>query len=230
MAARLADNVSREDLVSYGQFGLIDAIDKFDPTLGVKFETYATTRIQGAIVDELRALDWAPRSVRSKVRWVSRARTLLEQQLHRAPTAEEIAAELGWKTSEVYAVQADGVASHIDTIDGVADSEHSGHEEQLADFTSEDPVLSHMVDQARSHLAVAVANLPERERMVAFMYWRGGVCPRCWQDGCERCGGTGRVAGLTLGEIGTVLGISESWACQLYTSAAQLLRDELGFR
>src|SRR6478736_5100174 len=96
VAVGLPQNVEQADLVSYGMFGLIDAIDKFEPGRRFKFETYAISRIKGAILDELRSIDWVPRSVRAKVRSIEKAYAKLEAKLRRSPTDEELAAELGW--------------------------------------------------------------------------------------------------------------------------------------
>src|SRR5215470_1936362 len=96
VAAGLPQSIEQSDLVSYGMFGLIDAIDKFDPGRGFKFETYAISRIKGAIIDELRAIDWVPRSVRAKARAIERAYSKLENELRRSPEESEVAAELEW--------------------------------------------------------------------------------------------------------------------------------------
>lgn len=207
VAARLADTVERQDLVSYGMFGLIDAIDRFDPGRGVKFESFATLRIQGAIIDELRALDWAPRSVRSRARWVATAREALQQRLHRRPTTAELAAELGWEPADVRAAEVDHEGSFITSLHEAGDDEDDLHpREQIEDITAEDPALAAEVEMTRLVLAQALAGLPDRERAIARLYW---------------------VEGLSLGEAGRLLGISESWACQLYTNAALALRERL---
>src|SRR5215203_4702647 len=96
LSAGLPNSIEQADLVSYGMFGLIDAIDKFEPGRGFKFETYAISRIKGAILDELRSIDWVPRSVRAKVRAIEKAFAKLEARHHRSPTDEELAEELGW--------------------------------------------------------------------------------------------------------------------------------------
>ena len=98
----LPRNVEQSDLVSFGVFGLIDAIEKFDPARGYKFETYAIARIKGAILDELRSIDWVPRSVRSKARTLERAMAKLESQHHRTPTDDEVAAEMGVSTEQLH--------------------------------------------------------------------------------------------------------------------------------
>lgn len=116
---RLPDTVDLADLVSYGMFGLIDAVDKFDPDRGYKFETYASQRVRGAIIDELRAADWVPRSVRSKARVLEHATRTLEQTLMRPVADEDVAAHVGWDTSEVRAVRAQVSLSHIAALDGM---------------------------------------------------------------------------------------------------------------
>src|SRR2546422_1475063 len=100
----LPQSVEQADLVSYGIFGLIDAIDKFDTGRGIKFESYAIARIKGSIIDELRAIDWVPRSVRAKARTVEKAYAKLENELHRTPTEAEVAAELKMSQSELHNV------------------------------------------------------------------------------------------------------------------------------
>src|SRR5881398_4177980 len=97
----LPSNIEQADLVSYGIFGLIDAIDKFDTDRGIKFETYAIARIKGSIIDELRAIDWVPRSVRAKARSVEKAYAKLENDLHRTPTDVEVATEMGLSEGEL---------------------------------------------------------------------------------------------------------------------------------
>ena len=101
VAAGLPQNIEQSDLVSYGIFGLIDAIDKFDPSRGYKFETYAISRIKGAIIDELRSIDWVPRSVRAKARAIERAYSKLENELRRTPDDNELADELGMSDREL---------------------------------------------------------------------------------------------------------------------------------
>src|SRR5664279_213986 len=113
MIGRLPDTVELADLVSYGMFGLIDAIEKFELDRGFKFETYASTRVRGAIIDELRAADWVPRSVRAKARAVETVTRSLEQHLLRKVTDEDVARELGWSTAEVRTVRAPVSYTHL---------------------------------------------------------------------------------------------------------------------
>lgn len=212
MAATLPSSIERGDLISYGLFGLIDAIDKFDPARGVRFETYSITRIRGAILDELRAMDWAPRSVRSRARWVARTREELEHRLSRKVTDLEIADELGWTVGEVHVARRDGADGYVaslagdeyDTSDDASIGAH-GHRGG-EDMTADDPVISHEVELTRRLMAKVVARLPEREKVVITLYFREG---------------------LTLSEIGDVLGVTESRVCQVYTSAALLIREDM---
>ncbi|MBV8160695.1 MAG: sigma-70 family RNA polymerase sigma factor, partial [Acidimicrobiia bacterium] len=104
VSAGLPQNIEQADLVSYGIFGLIDAIDKFDTERGIKFETYAIARIKGSIIDELRAIDWVPRSVRAKARSVEKAYAKLENELHRTPTDAEVAGEMGLSENELHTI------------------------------------------------------------------------------------------------------------------------------
>lgn len=225
--------VERDDLISYGTFGLIDAVDRFDPDRGVDFKHFAITRISGAIIDEIRCLDWAPRSVRSRVRRLQTAVEEFEADHLRAPGTAELADRLGWSSAEVSAVRREADDTQLlPLVAPSADEDAPGAERTRRhgpDHTAEDPLLNIEVDGTRRLLAEAVTMLPVRERAVAAMYWRGGTCPACGggQGPCARCGGAGSVSGLTLGEISRVLGVSQSWACELYTNAALMLRENL---
>ncbi|MFM8304255.1 MAG: RNA polymerase sigma factor WhiG [Actinomycetota bacterium] len=211
VAAGLPQSVEQADLVSYGVFGLIDAIDKFDPERGFKFETYAISRIKGAIIDELRAIDWVPRSVRAKARAVERAYSKLENELKRSPEDHEVAAELGMSEADL-----DGVMSKISftglvALDellaaGAGDSGASGTVlDTIADHRH-DPVEAFEADEMRQRLADAINRMPDRERLVLALYY---------------------YEGRTLAEIGGVLGVTESRVCQIHTKAILQLRGRL---
>ncbi len=208
IAAGLPQTVDQSDLVSYGMFGLIDAIAKFDPGRGFKFETYAISRIKGAVLDELRAIDWVPRSVRSKAKSVERAMSKLETQLHRAPTDEEIANEL-----DITADQLSGIYKQISTLGVVALDEmlsFNGSEsltfgDTLAD-RREGPVSTYERVEMRQLLAEAINKMNEREKIVLTLYY---------------------YENLTLAEIGRVLGVTESRVCQIHTKAVLQLRSRL---
>ncbi|MEM7321909.1 MAG: RNA polymerase sigma factor WhiG [Actinomycetota bacterium] len=208
IAAGLPQTVDQSDLVSYGMFGLIDAITKFDPERGFKFETYAISRIKGAVLDELRAIDWVPRSVRSKAKSVERAMAKLESKLHRAPTDEEIADEL-----EISGDQLNGIYKQISSLGVVALDEmlsFNGTEsltfgDTLAD-RREGPVSTYERVETRQLLADAINRMNEREKIVLTLYY---------------------YENLTLAEIGRVLGVTESRVCQIHTKAVLQLRSRL---
>jgi RNA polymerase sigma factor for flagellar operon FliA len=196
--------------VSYGIFGLIDAIEKFDLERGYKFETYAIARIKGAILDELRSIDWVPRSVRAKARALEKAYSKLEGQLHRTPSDEEIAAEMGVTDDQLQTT-----LSQISFIGLVALDEmlsvggERGESVSLGDTVAdsgEGPVAAYEVEEMRQILADAINRMPEREKIVLTLYY---------------------YEGLTLAEIGQVLGVTESRVCQIHTKAVIQLRSRL---
>ncbi len=211
VAAGLPQSIEQSDLVSYGIFGLIDAIDKFDPSRGFKFETYAISRIKGAIIDELRSIDWVPRSVRAKARAVERAYSKLENELRRSPEDKEVAAELGMTEAELDAVLSQvsftGLVA-LDELLSAGGSDRSGTStvmDTIAD-RAHDPVEAFEVDEMKHLLADAINRMPDRERLVLTLYY---------------------YEGLTLAEIGGVLGVTESRVCQIHTKAILQLRGRL---
>jgi RNA polymerase sigma factor for flagellar operon FliA len=210
VAVGLPQNVEQADLVSYGIFGLIDAIEKFDPGRGFKFETYAMARIKGNILDELRAIDWVPRSVRTKARQLEKAYGKLESELHRTPNDNELAHELG-----VNEDQLQNMLSQISFVGLVALDEmlavggDRGDSLTVGDTvadTGESPMAAYEVEEMRHILADAINRLPEREKVVLTLYY---------------------YEGLTLAEIGQVLGVTESRVCQIHTKAVIQLRSRI---
>ncbi|HET7900409.1 MAG TPA: RNA polymerase sigma factor WhiG [Candidatus Nanopelagicales bacterium] len=207
----LPPNIEQADLVSYGIFGLIDAIEKFDLDRAIKFETYAINRIRGAIIDELRSIDWIPRSVRFKAREVEKAYQILEAQLQRTPTEAEVAKEMGIKLDELHAI-----FSQVSFVNVVALDEllHAGGErgdkmtlgDTLEDPKAPDPINLFEGEETKFILAKAINQLPEREKIVVTLYY---------------------YEGLTLAEIGQVLGVTESRICQMHTKAVLQLRARL---
>ncbi len=207
----LPSNIEQVDLVSYGIFGLIDAIEKYDLSRAIKFETYAINRIRGAIIDELRSIDWIPRSIRTKAREVERAYSTLQARLQRTPSEKEVAAELG---VTIGALQR--IFSQVSFVNVVALDEllHIGGErgdkvtlgDTLVDPKALDPVSVFESEETRYILADSVATLPEREKIVVTLYY---------------------YEGLTLAEIGQVLGVTESRVCQLHTKAVLQLRAKM---
>ena len=209
VAAGLPQSVDQADLVSYGIFGLIDAIEKFDLERGYKFETYAIARIKGAILDELRSIDWVPRSVRAKARALEKAFMKLEGVLHRSPTDDELAAEM-----RVTPEQLQGTLSQISTLGIVAldESLSVGDRSEAATLgdtipdRGDGPVATYEVEEMRHILATAINTMPEREKIVLTLYY---------------------YESLTLAEIGLVLGVTESRVCQIHTKAVLHLRARL---
>jgi RNA polymerase sigma factor FliA len=210
LGSGLPAHVDEGDLISYGLLGLISAIERYDPDRDIKFETYAIVRIKGAIIDELRALDWVPRSVRSRAREIERAIAELEAKLGRAPTDEEIAAKIGISQDELEESLTDISRSSIAALDELWTGSGEGDQVSLMD-TIEDtsgPQPSEALDETevRETLADAIARLPEREKLVITLYY--------YEE-------------LTLREIGEVLGVTESRISQLHTKAVLRLRSRL---
>jgi len=207
----LPPNIEQADLVSYGIFGLIDAIVKFDLERAIKFETYAISRIRGAIIDELRAIDWIPRSVRYKAREVEKAYASLEAQLHRTPSEVEVAAEMGIKLEDLHAIFSQVSFVNVVALDellsvGGEKGDKLSLVDTLEDTKAEDPVLAFESEETKFLLAKAINTLPEREKIVVTLYY---------------------YEGLTLAEIGQVLGVTESRICQMHTKAVLQLRGKL---
>jgi RNA polymerase sigma factor FliA len=204
----LPAHVDVADLIQSGIFGLADAIEKFEPERGLKFETYAMQRIRGAILDELRAQDWVPRSVRGRARDVERALERLGNQFQRTPTDSEVAAELQITVSELRDLYAQFQLTSVVALDElmVAGRGDASLAETLPDDAADDPVASLVDQDNRRQLANAIAQLEERDRVVVTLYY---------------------FENLTLAEIGNVLGVTESRVCQLHTRAVLRLRTRL---
>lgn len=207
--AKLPANVEEGDLVSYGVFGLIDAIEKFDLDRKIKFETYAITRIRGAIIDEIRSMDWVPRSVRSKAKDIDKATAELEAELNRSPTESELAERLNVSESEVRSSIHKVHGSYLTPLDDLVSSAEDGSLsllDTLQDDGAEDPSASLATYETVSLLAKAMSRLDVRDSTVLALYYS--------ED-------------LTLQQIGEVLGVTESRVCQLHTKAVQSLRKLL---
>jgi RNA polymerase sigma factor FliA len=204
----LPAHIDLADLVQSGILGLVDAIERFEPDRGPKFETYAIQRVRGAILDDLRAQDWVPRSVRSRAREVQRAMERLEATLHRSASDAEIADELGISVEELRDLFAQLRLTSVAALDElVAAGRGTGLlAEILADYHAKDPVEALEDWENRRQLAEAIAQLGERDRTVVTLYY---------------------FENLTLAEIGKVLGVSESRVCQLHTRAVLRLRAKL---
>ena len=211
VAVGLPANIEQADLISYGIFGLIDAIDKYDQSRGIKFETYAISRIRGAIIDELRAIDWVPRSVRFKAREVEKAYQSLENKLKRPPSDAEIAEEMSITLDEL-----NHIYTQLSTVSLVALDElmsvDGGQGDKLAlvetieDTRTASPMDAFESEEMKSILAEAINRLPEREKIVVTLYY---------------------FEGLTLAQIGEVLGVTESRICQMHTKAVLALKGKI---
>jgi RNA polymerase sigma factor FliA len=211
LGSGLPAHVDEEDLVSYGLLGLIGAIERYDPARDVKFETYAITRIKGAIIDELRSLDWVPRSVRARAREIERGIAALEAKLHRPPTDEEIAGQVGITVDELEDSLTDISRSSIAALDELWTVGGSGGDQVALIDTIEDadapaPDSALAATELREALGEAITRLPEREKLVVTLYY--------YEE-------------LTLREIGEVLGVTESRVSQLHTKAVLRLKARL---
>ncbi|MEJ2860535.1 FliA/WhiG family RNA polymerase sigma factor [Actinomycetospora flava] len=212
----LPAHVDVADLIQCGIFGLVDAIERFEPDRGRKFEVYAMQRIRGAILDELRSQDWVPRSVRSRAREIERAIERLEGREQRSVSDSELAAELETSTDDLRSTFGQIAMTSVAALDELVSAGRGGASvdgatapslaESLPDTGAEDP-LSAMEDrETRRLLAEAVGQLAERDRTVVGLYY---------------------FENLTLAEIGRVLGVTESRVCQLHTRAVMRLRARL---
>ncbi|CAN5485769.1 RNA polymerase sigma factor WhiG [soil metagenome] len=209
MASGLPAHVEEADLISYGLVGLISAIKRFELAREIKFETYALPRIKGAIIDELRSLDWVPRSVRARAREIERANVKLEGRFQRAPTDEEMASELEMTMDEFQEALLQISNSTIAALDELwSISDTSGDQVSLLDTLHDpdapDPAQLMDASELKDRIADAIARLPEREKLVIALYY---------------------YENLTLREIGEVLGVTESRISQLHTKAVLRLRS-----
>jgi RNA polymerase sigma factor FliA len=210
LGSGLPAHVDDEDLASYGLLGLIGAIERFDPSREIKFETYAMGRIKGAIIDELRSLDWVPRSVRSRARQIERTIGELEAKLGRAPTDEEIAGKLGVSQEELdddlFQISRTSIAALDELWTVSAGGDQVSLIDTIEDTTGPSPTLALDETELREAMADAIAGLPEREKIVITLYY--------YEE-------------LTLREIGEVLGVTESRVSQLHTKAVLRLKARL---
>lgn len=206
----MPSSVDFDDLVGFGQFGLLDAINKFDPEKNVKFKTYAVTRIRGAIFDEMRQLDWVPRSVRQKSREIEDTITELESRLGRTASDAEIAKEMNLTEEEfqqtVMKVSGTSVLSLNDVWYSGDDSDHMSIGDSIESPSSMNPDVQVEREEIRKVIIQAINELPEKEKMVIVLYYH--------ED-------------LTFKEIGQVLDVSESRISQLHTKANIRLRAKL---
>ena len=202
----LPPTYSIEDIASFGVEGLIDAIEKFSPDKGARFETYAIMRIRGTIIDKIRSQDWLPRSARKKIKDVKQASEILRQKLGRTPTSKEIGDTLGIEKEKV-----DSILSEDTSIGSLYDKRGSSDEsmeiiDTIEDTKSVSPLEKLEEKDAKKELQMALKSLPERERMIMVLYYHEN---------------------MTLKEIGETIEVSESRVCQLHAQAIMKLKNIL---
>ena len=198
-----ASNIEYEDLMSYGVIGLIDAIDKFDRTKNIKFETYASIRIRGSIIDQIRNLDWVPRSIRQKSKSLKDAYEVLDQKLGREPSNAEIAEYLGKTESEIKSMFDETSVFNVMSIE---DDFKDNYKIQLKDETIDSsPEASAIKNDTLKELELAIEKLSERDKIIINLYY---------------------YEGLTYKEIGEILKISESRVSQIHSKAIVKMRNQ----
>jgi RNA polymerase sigma factor for flagellar operon FliA len=207
MIARLPANVELDDMIQAGMIGLMDAVGRFEESQGTQFEVYAASRIRGAMLDELRANDWLPRSARKSQRDIENAIHRLEGRLKRAPSEAEIARELAISVADYQEMLNDARGAQLVYFDdiGGGDDDESYLERHVADEGS-DPSEILRNKRFRTALVAGIEELPEREKLLMSMYYE--------QD-------------MNLREIGAVMGVTESRVCQLHSQAVARLRAKL---
>jgi RNA polymerase sigma factor for flagellar operon FliA len=211
IAVRLPSHIDLDDLHNTGVIGLMDAIEKYDPEKNCKFKTYAEFRIKGAILDQLRSLDWVPRSVRQKSRRLERAYGEVEQRLGRAASDDEVADSLGLQIEKFHELlnQVRGISLvNLEEIRGSGtDGDRPGNfMDIIEDINSENPFATLKLHEMKQIVADTIGMLPEKERLVVSLYY--------YED-------------LNMKEIGGILGITESRVCQIHTKAVLRLRAKL---
>lgn len=205
LAMRRPSSLGANDLMSAGMIGLMDALEKYDPSRQAKFKTYAEFRIRGAMLDEIRSMDWAPRSVREKSTQLKQAVARVQERLGRPPTEEEIAEEMGLSVDEVVAVLAQPTQHAMLSLDDLdlQDIQRKDIMEALVDRTSVDPLSVVVSNQVRRILVGAIDDLPKKQRLTLTLYY--------YEE-------------LTMKEIGVILEVSESRVCQLHHQAILSLK------
>jgi RNA polymerase sigma factor for flagellar operon FliA len=211
IAVRLPSHIDLDDLHNTGVIGLMDAIEKYDPEKNCKFKTYAEFRIKGAILDQLRSLDWVPRSVRQKSRKLEKAYGEVEQRLGRQANEDEVADSLGLQIEKFHELlnQVRGISLvNLEEIRSTtAEGERTGgYADIVEDVNSENPLATLKVSETKHIIGDTIAVLPEKERLVVSFYY--------YED-------------LNMKEIGSILGITESRVCQIHTKAMLRLRGKL---
>jgi RNA polymerase sigma factor FliA len=206
MAIHVPNSVDMDDLIGWGVLGLLDAVDKYDHTQEIKFATYASIRVRGAIIDQIRSLDWAPRSLRAMARKIGGARDQLRHETGREPFSEEIATLLGINEEQVDEVMAQIQTAQVLALDDYLPSEDAGEGRRLdmtGDSKAVSPEEAAIEEEKLALLVSAILQLPEQQQKVLNLYY---------------------YEHLTLKEIGAVLEVSESRVCQVHSAAIKALR------
>jgi len=204
LVSRYPSCVEADDLVTIGMLGLIDAVDRFEHDRSISFSAYARIRVQGAIVDELRKVDWVPRSVRNRADRITKSRELLQERLQRPPTAEELAEHLGVEVTRLQEMIRDSTVRTLVSMDEGGDDEDPVRDHLAAEDV--DPLQFAMQSHLREVVRDAIGELPERERNLVEMYY--------YRD-------------LTFKEIGKILGVTESRVSQLHSRLKKRLMARL---
>lgn len=206
MAIHVPSSIDMDDLIGWGVLGLIDAVEKYDHRQEIKFSTYASIRVRGAIIDQIRSLDWAPRSLRAMARKVGASREKLRHEIGREPSAEDIALDLGTTPEHVEDVMAQLQTAQILCLDDYLPAEDNAEARKI-DVTSDrdatSPIKAAEKNERNDQLAQAILRLPEQQQKVLNLYY--------YEE-------------LTLKEIGQVLEVSESRVCQIHSGAMKRLR------
>ena len=210
VAIGMPQNVEFDDLVSYGSFGLLDAIEKFDPDRDIKFKTYAMTRIRGAVFDELRSIDWIPRSIRQKAKQLEETIAMLENKMGHTVDDEDIAKELNISTDELQSLLTKISGTSIISLNDIwylgDDNDEVSFMETLESPANLNPDSLIEKEEIKAVIVEAIKQLPDKEKKVIVLYY--------YED-------------LTLKEIGEVLDVTESRISQLHTKAIMRLRGKL---
>lgn len=214
VAGRMAMNsppqVDKDDLIGWGVLGLLDAVEKFDPARKAGFETYASTRIRGAIIDQIRSLDWAPRSLRRKARELARAADNLKGKLGRKPADRELAEEMGMSATDLFELMTEIHGAYVLSLDAKISGDQEGGETSLgkimSDTTTPSPEETVLRKEIEERLAKAMEKLSESERQVITLYYYDE---------------------LTLKEVGKILGLTESRICQIHRSVIKKMKQHL---
>ena len=210
IALRLPPHIEVEDLISVGILGLIDAIEKYDPTRGAKFKTYAEFRVRGAILDELRSMDWVPRSIRQKASQIDAVVQKLQAKFGRLPEDEEVAKELGISLDQFFDTLNETRSMPVLSLDDLNIVKETGGQQSLLDCLAgkvdSDPQVQFRLNELKEIIAKTIDTLPEKERLVISLYY--------YKE-------------LTMSEIGVVLNVTESRVSQIHSKTMFRLRTKL---